>query len=110
MKPSERWRSLVQYYAERVQLDPDLCFRQMMQESSGNPRAVSPAGAKGLFQLMPGAAHDTGVTEPFDPDQNVRGGTEYLARQVANVRLATEGISEVTPDDLTRAALAAYNA
>ena len=108
MKPSERWRSFIQYYAERVNLPADVVFRQMMQESSGNPKALSPAGAKGLLQLMPGAQQDMRVTNAFDPDDNVRGGTEYLARQLANVRLAAKD-APLIPSDALRLALASYN-
>ena len=47
-------------------------------ESNYRVRAVSPAGAKGLMQLMPATARELGVTDPFDIDQNIRGGAQYL--------------------------------
>jgi soluble lytic murein transglycosylase-like protein len=47
-------------------------------ESNYQVRAVSPAGAQGLMQLMPATARELGVTDPFDIDQNIRGGAQYL--------------------------------
>jgi len=76
----------------------DKLVRSIIQvESAGDPRAVSPAGAKGLMQLMPAMARKMGVTDPFDPEQNVAGGTRLL-----NEELERFGDLEL--------ALAAYNA
>jgi hypothetical protein len=58
----------------------DLLQRQLQAESSGDPRAVSSAGARGLMQLMPGTAKDLGVTDPFDPTQSIMGGAAYMAQ------------------------------
>jgi soluble lytic murein transglycosylase-like protein len=52
-------------------------------ESDFDERAISGAGAQGLMQLMPGTAKDLGVLDPFDPYDNISGGTKYL-RQLAN--------------------------
>lgn len=58
-------------------VDPELLLRMMYQESRGRADAVSPKGARGLMQLMPGTAEMLGV-DPDDPLQNVRGGARYL--------------------------------
>lgn len=61
---------------------PKSIFASMIDtESRWNPRAISNKGAMGLTQLMPGTAKDVGVTDPFDPMQNLRGGAAYLKQQ-----------------------------
>lgn len=50
----------------------------MMAESAGDPSAISVAGAQGLMQLMPGTAAGCGISDSFDPNQNVRCGAGYL--------------------------------
>lgn len=59
-------------------LDVDLLASVVHAESDGNPRAVSPAGARGLMQLMPSTAATLGVQNSFQPQQNVSGGSAYL--------------------------------
>lgn len=59
-------------------VNPRLVMAIIAQESGGNARAVSPAGAQGLMQLMPPTAATLGVQDPFDPEQNIRGGVTFL--------------------------------
>jgi len=78
--------------ARKYHLDPALIKAIIAVESRGNPKAVSPAGAQGLMQLMPDTAAELGVTDPFDPAQNIMAGSRYmrqlLDRYQGNIRLA----------------------
>ena len=64
--------------ATRHGVDPLLIYSIMHQESSFKQRAISHKGARGLMQLMPGTAARYGVTNIFDPKQNIEGGTRYM--------------------------------
>ena len=79
-------------------LDPTVVRAVVQQESSGNPRDVSAAGAQGLMQLMPATGRMYGVTDPFDPEQNIAAGTRHLSNLMREFN-----------NDLPMA-LAAYNA
>jgi len=70
---------LIQSAAEAHGLDPALVAAVVEQESAFQVQAVSPAGAMGLMQIMPGTAAELGLLEPFDAAANLDAGTEYLA-------------------------------
>ena len=77
--------------AGQHRLDPALLHAVISAESAFNPKAVSRAGAMGLMQLMPATAKRFGVSNPFDPIANMRGGARYLRillDQFKNINLA----------------------
>ena len=70
---------IIRQYAQKHRLPTQLIRAIIQAESAGNRRAVSPKGAQGLMQLMPATAKRFGVTDPFDPAQNIEAGTRYMA-------------------------------
>jgi len=89
--------ALVSANAAAYSIDPALVRSIVEAESGFDPRAISPAGARGLMQLMPETARSLGVVDAYDPSQNLRGGTRYL-----------RGLLDRFGD--VRLAVAAYNA
>jgi hypothetical protein len=93
MKFSDEMEKLIIGTAQAQGLDPELAKRLVWQESRGNPQAKSPKGAMGLTQLMPGTAQDLGVSNPFDPQQNLTGGFKYLAQQIKKFGDVDKGLA-----------------
>ena len=89
--------SLVAEAAKNFDVSPLLVDSVIQVESNYNPLAVSPKGAQGLMQLMPATAQRFGVTDSFDPKQNIEAGVRYL-----------KFLQDAFQDD--RLAIAAYNA
>jgi hypothetical protein len=92
------FQKLIHDAAARYNLDPTLIHSVISIESNFNPKAVSHKNARGLMQLMPRTAELMGVKDPFDPVQNIDGGSHYLSDMLKKYG-----------NDITLA-LAAYNA
>lgn len=89
--------NLIDRYSKKYNLDKNLVKAVVQTESGFNSKAVSPAGALGLMQLMPSTAKGLGVRNPFDAEQNIAGGTKYLKNLINKY-------------DSVKLGLAAYNA
>jgi soluble lytic murein transglycosylase-like protein len=92
------YENLIVQHAQLNGLRADLVRAVVQVESGFNPYAHSPKGAKGLMQLMPATAREFGVTNPYNPVENVRAGTAYLRQLLDRY------------DNNEELALAAYNA
>lgn len=75
---SIRYDAIIRQEALQAKVDPELLRAVIVVESGFDTHAVSGAGAQGLMQLMPETARSYGVRDVFDPQQNVRGGAQYL--------------------------------
>jgi soluble lytic murein transglycosylase-like protein len=98
MLPPAQIDALVNDNAQSQNVDPALIKAIIANESGFNANATSNVGAQGLMQLMPGTAAGLGVTNSYDPAQNVAGGTKYI-----------KGLLDHFNGDV-RLAVAAYNA
>jgi hypothetical protein len=83
---------LIQSASIRHNIDPDLIQAVIQAESRFRPGAVSPKGAQGLMQLMPATQQRFGVTNPFDPEQNIEAGTKFLSELMTRFKGDTEKI------------------
>jgi hypothetical protein len=94
----EEMHEMLAHAGTKHNIDEDLLASVVRAESGGQVRAVSPTGARGLMQLMPGTASAMGVDDAFRPEQNISGGTAYLDSLLTRYH------------DNVALALAAYNA
>ena len=92
------YESLIKENAAAHGVNPHLVRAVIQQESGFNPNARSNKGAMGLMQLMPATAAELGVTDPYNPSENIRGGVAYLKGLLVKFQQNVE------------LALAAYNA
>ena len=98
VKAGKQYAALITQVAKEHDVDAALVHAIVAAESGFNPRARSPKGAGGLMQLMPGTATQYGVSDVWNPLENLRGGVRYLKDLLALFK-----------DNVTLA-LAAYNA
>lgn len=98
LQRSQAYSGMIEHAAQANRLDPALVRAVIVAESGCDPQATSKRGARGLMQLMPQTARQYGVKNAFDPEQNIRAGSQYL-----------RDLADRYQDDL-QLVLAAYNA
>lgn len=84
------WEHYVKKYSSKYGVDPDLVRAIIYAESKGDPFAISRSGAQGLMQIMPVTADFMGLSNPFDPEENIEAGVKYIAWLVRNSEIKDE--------------------
>ncbi len=98
LPPEAQLSEIIDQHSYAADLDPKLVRAVIQVESGYNADALSNKGAIGLMQLMPGTARELGVSDPYDPNENVHGGTAYLRQLLTQF------------EERIELAVAAYNA
>ena len=78
VKSINPWESYVQRYSGQYSVDPDLVHAIIYAESKGDPYSISKDGAVGLMQIMPSTAAYFGISDVFDPEENIKAGVMYI--------------------------------
>jgi hypothetical protein len=94
LKNENKYDDLINKYAKQYNIEPEFVKAVIKQESKFNPNAGSNKGAKGLMQLMPSTAKSYGVTDVYDPEQNIRAGTEMLLALMLKLKTCAFGVFE----------------
>jgi soluble lytic murein transglycosylase-like protein len=76
------WQPYIQKYSREFGVDPDLVAAILYIESRGDPYSVSGKGAMGLMQITPATASHLGISDVFDPEQNIKAGVKYIAHLI----------------------------
>ena len=95
---SDEFNDIIEQAASENEVSSSLIKAMIKVESNFNPKAVSPKGAKGLMQIMPGTMKDLNIEDPFNPYENIMGGSRYIRDLLKRF------------DNELTLALAAYNA
>jgi len=89
-KSISSWEHHVKRYSSKYGIDPDLVRAIIYAESKGDPFVISRRGAQGLMQIMPVTADFMGISNPFDPEENIKAGVKYIDWLMRNSKINNE--------------------